>query len=175
MNSLVKLCLLLLCITLIMGMGIFSSVTKKETFANPQVDTALNNNMNMANAGPMPYPQNSMAESNALEPIKHNTNVMPYPQSSNGGAKPMTPHDLMPLNNNGWQMSNPQTTGNLENRNFIETASHFGIDTIGSSLKNANHQIRSDPIVEQIPNITPWNNSTITPDLNRKHFEIGSA
>ena len=47
------------------------------------------------------------------------------------------------------------------------------IDTQGNSLRNANLQLRSDPIVQQIPNITPWGNTTIGPDTNRKQFEIG--
>jgi len=47
-----------------------------------------------------------------------------------------------------------------------------GINTIGSSLRNANLQLRSEPIIPQAV-VSPFLNSTISPDLNRKAFEIG--
>ena len=93
-------------------------------------------------------------------------------------VKPLGPQDLLPKSDpmNTWNLSNPQTTGNLQGRNFLETGANFGIDTIGSSLgKNANRQLRSDPIIQKIPDISPWGIGTIDPDTNRRNFEFGSA
>ena len=51
---------------------------------------------------------------------------------------------------------------------------HYGINTVGQSLRNANLDVRSDP-----PNpraaISPFLNSTIEPDLYRRELEIGES
>lgn len=137
--------------------------------------------------------------SNQLNVVKQNTNVLPYPQVSNNygpqqanlhgqfniktGAQPsldcfpkdtVTPQELMPREDpyNTWQLSNPPVNGHLADRNFLESGHHFGIDTVSSSLKNANKQLRSDPPIPQVP-VGPWSQSTISPDTNRRQFEIG--
>lgn len=66
--------------------------------------------------------------------------------------------------------------GKLSGRNFLASKPHFGIDTQGSSLRNANLQLRSEPANPIIANLTPFSNSTIDPsDSMRKSLEIGSA
>jgi|APCry1669189241_1035207.scaffolds.fasta_scaffold37768_2 hypothetical protein len=157
--------------------------------AGPQIDDSAQRKVRFTE--PKPYSgDSSLAVSDSMAPIKHNTNVLAYPQISNtyspqpntadiysqcAQKTPMTSAQLLPNNDptNNWGLSNPQINTNLENRNFLETGHHFGIDTQGNSLRNANLQLRSDPIVQQIPNITPWGNTTIGPDTNRKQFEIG--
>ena len=58
----------------------------------------------------------------------------------------------------------------LKGQNFLDVSQQLGIDTQGSSLKNANYQLRSDP-----PNprttVGPWLNSTIETDLLRRPLE----
>jgi len=54
----------------------------------------------------------------------------------------------------------------------LKAGYHYGIDTIGSSLRNANLQIRSEPPNPQVY-VGPWQNSTITPDFMRVPLEIG--
>jgi hypothetical protein len=48
----------------------------------------------------------------------------------------------------------------------------IGVNTVGSSNKNPNYGIRSEPANPRT-NVSPWNVSTITPDLDRKPLEIG--
>ncbi len=135
-----------------------------------------------------------------LNSAKLNSNVLPYPQFSNNyapqqanlngqfqintGTQPslecfpkdtVTPQELMPREDpyNTWQMSNPPVNGHLADRNFLESGHHFGIDTISNSLKNPNTQLRSDPVIPQVP-VGPWQQSTYSPDTNRRQFEIGS-
>ena len=50
----------------------------------------------------------------------------------------------------------------------------MGIDTVGNSLRNANQQLRSEPANPQVK-VSPWNQATIDPDVNRKALEIGGC
>lgn len=58
----------------------------------------------------------------------------------------------------------------LQGQNFLEVSKQVGLDTQGSSLRNANYQLRADP-----PNprssVGPWQNSTIEADLLRRPLE----
>lgn len=61
----------------------------------------------------------------------------------------------------------------LTGKNFLTPRQSFGIDTVGSSLRNANAQLRSEP-----PNprtIIPFNNSTIAYDYGHADFEINAC
>lgn len=58
----------------------------------------------------------------------------------------------------------------LQGQNFLDTAKQIGIDTQGSSLRNANWQLRSDPPNPRM-NVGPWSNSTIDADLLRRPLE----
>jgi len=85
------------------------------------------------------------------------------------------PSDLLPKDNNSaWAELNPSGKGELSNINLLKAGYHIGIDTIGSSLRNSNLQIRSEPPNPQI-NVGPWNNSTITHDILRPPLEIGQG
>lgn len=145
-------------------------------------------------------PRKDQVSPNQLNVVKQNTNVLPYPQVSNNyapqqanlhgqfqiktGNQPsldcfpkdtVTPQELMPREDpyNTWQISNPPVNGHLADRNFLESGHHFGIDTVSNSLKNPNLQLRSDPVIPQIP-VGPWQQSTYGPDTNRRQFEVGS-
>ena len=50
---------------------------------------------------------------------------------------------------------------------------HIGINTVGQSLRNANRQLRSEPPNPQVK-VSPWNQTTIEADTNRRPMEIGS-
>jgi hypothetical protein len=56
--------------------------------------------------------------------------------------------------------------------NFLNAGYLTGIDTVGSSLRNANLQLRSDVPCPQIV-VSPWMNTTIEPDPFRQPLEIG--
>jgi hypothetical protein len=58
----------------------------------------------------------------------------------------------------------------LKERQFLAPEKFIGIDTVGSSLKNANYDIRSAPPCPKL-NVGPWNNSTVTADPWRRPLE----
>ena len=85
----------------------------------------------------------------------------------------LSAEDLLPKDNNSqWAEVNPEGQGELKDRNFVEAGWHFGINTVGQSLRNANLQIRSEVPNPQVK-VSPWNQSTIGPDTNRQSLEIG--
>lgn len=123
----------------------------------------------------------------------YNYNVLPYPQiatspqdsyfNSGGVCQPTDPGcysgsvlqapDLLPhdVGDNAWQETSPQAQGHITDQNFLESGHHYGINTVGQSLRNANRQLRSDPPIPKV-NVGPWNQSNVSPDTNRKAFEI---
>ena len=58
----------------------------------------------------------------------------------------------------------------LLGQNFLETKKYIGVDTKGSSLRNANYDLRSTPSIPR-QNVGPWAQSTIDADLFRKPLE----
>lgn len=85
------------------------------------------------------------------------------------------PDDLLPKDNNGdWAQLNPSGKGELANMNLLKAGYHIGINTISSSLRNANQQIRSEPPNPQV-NTGIWNQSTIEPDFMRPPLEVGQG
>ena len=87
----------------------------------------------------------------------------------------LTPQELLPQDNaNTWAKSNPEGSGSLKDRNFLQSAHHIGVNTVGQTLRNANLQLRSEPPNPQVK-VSPWSQSTIEPDMNRKPMEIGGC
>lgn len=84
----------------------------------------------------------------------------------------LKPEDLLPKDaaNSKWAQANPAGQGDINDVNLLNAGFHIGVNTQGQSLRNASHDIRSEP-----PNprykVSIWNNSTIEPDLNRKPIE----
>ena len=68
----------------------------------------------------------------------------------------------------------PNGKDSLENVNMLKAGHHIGINTVSSSLRNANLQLRSEP-----PNPTgavgPFNQTTIEPDTLRTPMELGNS
>jgi hypothetical protein len=62
----------------------------------------------------------------------------------------------------------------LTNQNYLDPRSQIGYpETLGGVLRNANRDIRSEPINPRTP-VSIFNLSTIPPDTMRPKFEIGS-
>jgi len=90
-------------------------------------------------------------------------------------ADTLTAEDLLPQDNNSiWAQINPAGCGTLKDKNFLQAGYNIGINTVGQTLRNANHQLRSDPPAPQIQ-VSPWLQSTIDPDVNRRPLEIGGC
>ena len=87
------------------------------------------------------------------------------------------PTDLLPKDKNSeWNNLNPTNIDEegVKMPDLLEAGYHIGLDTIGQSMRNANLQLRSDPVIAK-SDIGPWNQSTIEGDSIRQHMEIGHA
>ncbi len=85
------------------------------------------------------------------------------------------PNELLPTDQNSqWAALNPvnMSQGNILNGDMLQAGYHIGLDTIGQSMKNANLQLRSDPIIPK-QDVGPWNQSTYEPDYARVPLEVG--
>lgn len=86
----------------------------------------------------------------------------------------LTAEDLLPKDaaNSKWAQVNPAGQGDLQGQNFLTAGFQVGVNTVGSSLRNANLQLRSEPPIAK-GNWGPIYNSTIEPDTMRRPLEIG--
>jgi hypothetical protein len=89
----------------------------------------------------------------------------------------LSPEELLPKGGLGasWSSTNPVGLNELKGQSaLLSPGYHYGINTVGQTLRNANLDVRSDP-----PNprqaVGPFLNSTIEPDLMRRQLEIGEA
>lgn len=90
-------------------------------------------------------------------------------------ADQLTAKDLLPKeSDNEWARSNPKSSGSLENVNFLEAGYHYGVNTVGQTLRNANLQLRSEVPNPQVQ-VSPFLQTTIEPDLARRVLEIGNC
>ncbi len=88
------------------------------------------------------------------------------------GQNTNMPSELLPGDNNSDWGLKPMGSGDFMGVNFLNSGYLIGVDTIGSSLRNSNQQIRSEPPNPQII-VSPWMNTTIEPDPFRQPLEIG--
>jgi hypothetical protein len=89
------------------------------------------------------------------------------------GQPVANPQDLLPIDKNSqWAALNPVNNNNPQIPDLLQAGNLIGLDTIGQTLKNANLQLRSDPIIPK-KDIGPWNQSTYEPDLGRVPLELG--
>jgi hypothetical protein len=86
------------------------------------------------------------------------------------------PSDLLPQDKNSqWATLNPTLNpNNVIIPDLLEAGYHIGLDTIGQTLRNANYQERSDPIIPK-HDVGIWNLSTIEPNIGHVNFELGSG
>ena len=82
----------------------------------------------------------------------------------------LSPEDLLPGDANSMWAKNTPASGDLKDQNFLTAGYHVGVNTVGQSLRNANRQLRSEPPNPQV-SVSPWMNTTIGPDLDRKNLE----
>jgi len=126
-------------------------------------------------------PMNAVAPRSAVEPsepvnetpsvVKSNENRNKLPADCFPKDQ-LNPTELLPADaNSTWAKVVPNGMGELGDQNFLSAGYHVGINTIGSSLRNANYQIRSDPPCPTVQ-VSPWMQTTIAPDLSRRPLEI---
>tara|TARA_B100000683_G_C12273640_1_gene466846 strand:- start:190 stop:750 length:561 start_codon:yes stop_codon:yes gene_type:complete len=61
--------------------------------------------------------------------------------------------------------------GVLKGIELLGAGYHVGVNSVGQSLRNANRQLRSEPPNPQVE-VSPFLNSTIGPDLQRRPLEL---
>jgi hypothetical protein len=109
-------------------------------------------------------------------PPSTNSNLSNLPSNNNYNLQPVAnPTELLPKDTNSeWASLNPVGVGGdgIQSPDLLQSGYHIGIDTIGQTLKNPSYDLRSDPVIEK-KNISPWNMSTIEPDLARVPLEVG--
>ena len=103
---------------------------------------------------------NSTSLVNENESTVMDSNV---PTSSNETT--VSANDLLPKG-----ASEDAPSGELNGMNFLKAGHHVGINTVSSSLRNANYQLRADPSIPKA-SVGPWNGSTIESDLERKPLD----
>lgn len=137
-------------------------------------------------------PRNSKTEAgpSAFEPIpmEPNSNEYHLPPPTTGASAPyypnsgsaksafpqdrISPEDLLPKDaaNTKWAQANPAGQGDVQDINLLNAGFHLGMNTQGTSLRNASHDLRSEPSNPRYK-VSIWNNATIDSDLNRRPLE----
>jgi hypothetical protein len=140
-------------------------------FTNGHDDAdAINSNAN--NATPMGTTTSPLTEGfENLSP-----SVMPFPSAEKPAncypKNQLAPQELLPNDpNSKWAQVNPMGAGDIAGKNFLNAGALIGVNTVGQSLRNASWDLRSEPPNPQVQ-VSPWQNSTIEPDVNRRVLEI---
>jgi hypothetical protein len=173
-------------IILLIAFGVYTLstyLTGKGSFGMERMDSTPNQAYNNTPNGSGPSPSGGMVHG-ARENIGQNEvfssvnglqTSMPQTQDSSMQAGIQNPSELLPLDNNGeWSKLTPDGAGIYANINTLKAGYNIGIDTIGSSRRNMNLQIRSEQPNPQVY-VGPWNMSTIQPDFMRPPLEIGQG
>lgn len=111
-----------------------------------------------------------------VQPVEESDLAM-VPEGQQTGGE-IQPSDLLPMSQDvvDFTQQFPKGEEQIKDKNFLIAGYNIGINTVASSLKNANLQLRSDPYIPR-QDTGPWNQSTImSSDLtNRKPLEIGTT
>ena len=119
------------------------------------------------------YSGNYVESSSGLSPAASGFGSSEQPENCYP-KKQLKASELLPNDpNSQWVQANPMAPGSIMDKNFLNAGYQIGVDTIGQSLRNASHDLRSSPPNPQVQ-VGPWNQTTIEPDVNRKPLEIGS-
>lgn len=89
-------------------------------------------------------------------------------ETSDSSPSVTSPQDLLP------KKVGVDVNADLKNINLLNAGANYGINTVGSSLRNPNLQLRSEPIIQKTAT-GPWNNTTIDPDTTRRALEIDGS
>lgn len=121
-------------------------------------------------------PMNSdLVGENMQAELSKNPALQQLRQSACFPKEMLTPEELKPQDNSTlWAQVNPEGEGSLKGRSFLQAGHNIGINTVGQTLRNANLQLRSEPPNPQVQ-VSPWMQTTIEPDVNRKPFEVGGC
>jgi hypothetical protein len=120
-------------------------------------------------------PSNKQASPQVVSDVAQPANVIKDITTGYTAGVATNPQDLLPQDQNSqWAALNPVSQGNIAAPDLLQAGYHIGLDTIGQTLRNANLQERSDPIIPKAA-VGPWNQSTIEPDIGRVPLEVGAG
>lgn len=163
---------------------------KTEKFFQEQTMGAPSRPMDMMMVGNLTPPRqpkeqfaDQVARTSAVAPSEPVDNEVNRPVDFVGSKLPndcfpkdrLTSEDLLPrdASNSKWAQVNPAGQGDVKDQNFLSAGYMIGINTVGSSLKNANMQLRSEPVIPKV-SVGPFLNSTYeASDALRRPLEIG--
>lgn len=128
-------------------------------------------NPNLFDKG-VPYKTGTNAGSNASTNLPAGiTSSNSLPSSPSADRTPMTEGFENPSDpRQAWAQANPQGAKDLAGKNFLNAGALIGVNTVGQSIRNASWDVRSEPANPQVA-LSPWFNSTIEPDVNRRPLE----
>lgn len=182
---------LLVGVTYMLDNTLFGLLKRREGFANNNMNVIDTNAAASMNGEPVgAYNNAGIADRNEL---MANENVVggndvtegfevlnPAPMPFAAAEKPancypknqLAPQELLPSDpNSKWAQVNPQSAGDIAGKNFLNAGALIGVNTVGQSLRNASWDLRSEVPNPQVQ-VSPWNVSTITSDLQRRPLEI---
>lgn len=154
-----------LIVLLVLAVSIFSYSYSKGTLLDRMSDGSTSLPHTLPNMSPSSNVPSPVVELGGVSAPKSGYSLQPV----------ANPSDLLPKDQNSqWANLNPVGGNSINMPDLLQAGFHVGLDTIGQTLKNANYQLRSDPIIEK-KDIGPWMNSTIEPDFGRVPLEIGGG
>lgn len=107
--------------------------------------------------------------SQSMEPPMSEEEKQTEKDTMKGMKDTAAPADLLPKDtNDNFSDFTGDIKKNIQAPDLLTAGANMG--TIGQSLRNANQQLRADPIIEKTLQC-PWNNSTIEADTSRKPLE----
>ena len=133
----------------------------------------------MSNGSAQPLDESTMDSGvQRAKPASYDTPEPSVAASTSGNSdyqqsETASPEDLLPSDKNSeFANLNPVNSGKVDLPDMLQAGSLIGVDTIGQTLKNANMQLRSDPVIKK-EQVGPWNFSSFEPDLGRVPLELG--
>ena len=132
----------------------------------PQTDDGSDANANSSNNGEDPegVAGNEELEGSVEQTEENRSECLP--------RDVLNAEELLPSSYSSNNWDTPANPGGIDGPNFLNPEHLVGINTVGQSLRNANRQLRSEPPNPQVK-VSPWLQTTIEPDTNRKPMEIG--
>lgn len=176
-------CILILILLLVILYNAYNTRSKlqegfesSENDPHPATFNSVYQNLDDAQETAGPVAESDPYGNQTWNRVKQQGDPQPPAENSCFPRDSLTSKDLLPadVTDSKWGLMNPATPGSITDGNYLQAGYHTGINTIGSSLRNPSLDIRSTIPIEKKP-ISPWMNSTIEPDLNKKELEIGSS
>lgn len=134
---------------------------------------SLFDNMTVQDISANPVPSTG---SSIVDPSLRTTAAQVVPGADGYNKIPTNnPSELLPKDKNSpWATVKGDDKGDVFIPSLLDAGYMIGLDTIGSTLKNPNLQIRSEPIIPKVT-VSPWNQSSYENDLGRVPLEIGEG